>query len=306
MARGDMAVAGTQAYDRIRSAAKAAKQDVQFAFQRFALERLLGRIEASPWAGRYALKGGMLMLALPGGMNRPTEDMDLSSATGVTLEELKAALEEVCAAEPAQEDGLTFVLDAKNTGILRVPSPHVTVRAKLDAELHTRYSPVRIRLVLDVSQGEGIYPGLQRIRLPQTCKGFEPPELACYPWETVVAEKLHAITMHGALNTRMKDYFDLIAISRNLDMPTERLAEAVVVAFGTSGRQIEAAPYGLTAQFAAAKEKDWRAFTGKRGLLHAPASMDEAVATVREAYLPVLRRATEIRVAPPAPGPAPF
>lgn len=305
MARDSLLPVGTQTYDRIRSAAKAAKKDVQFAFQRFALERLLVRIEESRWAGRYAVKGGMLMLALPGGMNRPTDDMDLSSRTGITLEELRETLLEIVAAEPSIEDGLTFSLDEGRTRILPVDSPHPTVRAMLDAVLHNRYSAVRLRVTLDVSQGEGIYPGLTRIRMPQTCKGFDPPELPCYPWETVVAEKLHAILMHGAANTRMKDFYDLIAISRHMDMPVEALAEAVVIAFATSGRPIDTNPYGLTQEFAAAKEKDWKSFAWKRGLPDAPATMSETVTIVRDVYLPVLEMAAE-RVAANSDVIAPF
>lgn len=305
MARDDMAQVGTRIYDRIRNTARAERRDVQFAFQKFALERLLARIEASPWAGRYAVKGGMLMLALPGGMSRPTEDMDLSSTSEVTLEGLKEALREVAAAVPEQEDGLVFSLDEAKTRVMLVESPHPTVRAMLDAELRTRYAPVRMRIMLDVSQGEGIYPGLSRIRLPVTCKGFEPPELPCYPWETVVAEKLHAILQHGAGNTRMKDFYDLVAISRNMNLQEEAMAEAVVIAFAASGRPILTDPHGLTEGFAMAKEGEWNAFAAKRKLPHAPSTMVEAVSLVRDFALPVLELAAE-KAEARATAPAPF
>lgn len=307
MSRDDFAKVGQPTYDRIRAAAKSAKQDVQFAFQRFALERLLARIEESRWAGLYALKGGMLMLCLPGAMNRPTEDMDLSSSREVSLDDLKEALREVCAADPRQEDGLTFELDEGRTRVLKVDSPHPTVRAMMDARLHTRNSAVQVRIMLDVSQGEGIYPSLRRVRLPQTCKGFEPPELSCYPWETVVAEKLHAIVMHGAGNTRMKDYFDLIAIADNGHIPVEQLAEAVVVSFAVSGREIQPAPFGLTDEFALLKDKDWKAFVKNRRLPSAPSTMAEAVARVREFALPILGLAARRQAEAAAPdAPTPF
>jgi hypothetical protein len=296
MARDDLTDVGARTYDRIRATAKAAKQDVPFAFQRFALERLMVRLEESRWAGLYALKGGMLMLSLPGTMKRPTEDMDLSSSGEVTLEELKDVLTDICAAAPLQEDGLTFDLDHKATRELRVDSPHPTIRAMIDARLHTRHAPVQVRVMLDVSQGEGIYPELRRARMPQTCKGFEPPEIACYPWQTVVAEKLHAILMHGMSSTRMKDYYDLIAISRHMDMSVDELAEAVVVAFAVSGRPIIVEPPGLSDAFAATREKDWKSFLAKRKLVDAPETMQEAVAAVRAFATPVLEAAAGMAV----------
>jgi hypothetical protein len=38
--------------------------------------------------------------------------------------------------------------------------------------------------------------------------------LHAYPRETVVAEKLEALTKLGLLNSRMKDYYDLALLSR--------------------------------------------------------------------------------------------
>lgn len=304
-ARGDLSAAGTPVYDRIRATAKAAKQDVPFAFQRFALERLLARLEDTPHAGGYAVKGGMLMLCLPGAANRPTEDLDLSSSRDIGLDELVAVLREVCAAAPRQEDGLTFELDEGKCRTLKVDSPHPTVRAMIDAQLHNRYGAVRIRLMLDVSQGEGIHPELRRVRLPQTCKGFEPPEVPCYPWETVVAEKIHAIVCRGATNTRMKDYYDLVNIAANTDIPAERFAEALVVTFSGMSTPIETEPYGLTGDFAEDKEGEWKAFCGRRKLGHAPATMAEAVERVRGFAAPLLARAAEMERAAAA-SPAPF
>ncbi len=301
MDRVNLADIGARTYDRIRATAKANKQDVPFAFQRFALERLMVRLEESQWGGRYALKGGMLMLSLPGTMKRPTEDMDLSSSTEVSLDELKTVLTDICGAEPLQEDGLTYELDQKATRELRVDSPHPTIRAVIDARLHTRHAPVQVRVMLDVSQGEGIYPELRRARMPPSCKGFEPPEIACYPWQTVIAEKLHAILMHGMSGTRMKDYYDLIAISRHLDIPTDELAEAVVVAFAVSGRPILTEPPGLSDAFADSREKDWKSFSAKRKLVDAPATMKEAVTLVRAFATPILLSAAEKSGSYPSP-----
>jgi len=43
---------------------------------------------------------------------------------------------------------------------------------------------------------------------------FPAPVLRAYPKETVVAEKLEALTALGLLNSRMKNFYDLALLSR--------------------------------------------------------------------------------------------
>ena len=293
---------GTKVYDRIRAAARAAKTDVEFAFRKFAFERFMARLEASEWAGRYAVKGGMLMLSLPGGMPRPTDDLDLSADAGMDMDGLVRVLSSVASMVPEREDGLSFALDVPSCHVMRIDSVNPTVRATIDAVLAHAYGRTAMRLKFDVSEGDDIHPGLTRVRLPASCRGFEPPELPCYPWETVVAEKLHAIVQHGASNTRMRDYFDLISISRHADLDVEAMARAVAVVFGSRDRPVETEPFGLTAAFAASKETEWKRLLARKSLNSGPKTMAEAVAAVRCFAVPVLSRAAALRsVAGPKP-----
>jgi len=75
---------------------------------------------------------------------------------------------------------------------------------------------------------------------------FPAPVLRAYPKETVVAEKLEALTALGLLNSRMKDFYDLALLSRMYPFEGERLAEAIVATFHHRGTTIEAEPIGLT------------------------------------------------------------
>jgi predicted nucleotidyltransferase component of viral defense system len=58
-----------------------------------------------------------------------------------------------------------------------------------------------------------------------------PPRLKAYPKETVVAEKLEAIVDLGEANSRMKDYYDLIALSRLFAFDGTTLSKAVAATF---------------------------------------------------------------------------
>lgn len=294
MERASLTSEGTKIYDRIRGVAKSKKQNVDFAFRKFAMERLIVRLEESEWCGLFALKGGMLMLCLPGGMNRPTDDLDLSSPPGTDAAALLETLAVVCAATPSKEDGLKYQVDVDACHVMRVDSVNPTMRAMIDAVLHHAYGRTEMRLKLDVSEGDEVFPEMKRLRMPESCKGFEPPELRCYPWETVVAEKLHAVAQHGAANTRMRDYFDLVAIHRNAEFDPETLAQAVISVFGIRNREIDPEPFGLSDEFAASKENEWKRLLARKSLSGAPATMSEAVRLARAFAGPILARAAEL------------
>ena len=44
-----------------------------------------------------------------------------------------------------------------------------------------------------------------------------PPRLLCYSLESAIAEKPEAIVKLGTLNSRMKDFYDIWALSRRFD-----------------------------------------------------------------------------------------
>jgi len=59
-----------------------------------------------------------------------------------------------------------------------------------------------------------LFPAPTEVEYP-TLLEFPAPVLLAYPWETVIAEKLEALTKLGLLNSRMKDYYDLALLSRS-------------------------------------------------------------------------------------------
>ena len=87
----------------------------------------------------------------------------------------------------------------------------------------------------------------------------------------------------GVANSRMKDYFDVRALTREGAIESEQLAHALSATFMRRGTPLpEALPFGLSDEFARdpAKIAQWRAFLG-RNRLDAP-SFAEVVAEVRD------------------------
>jgi hypothetical protein len=86
---------------------------------------------------------------------------------------------------------------------------------------------------IDIGFGDVIIPEPNEVQYP-TLLEFPPPVLRGYPKETVVAEKLEAITALGLLNSRIKDYYDLALLSRAFIFEGQLLVTAIRATFRTS------------------------------------------------------------------------
>ena len=78
---------------------------------------------------------------------------------------------------------------------------------------------------IDVGFGDTIYPKPKVIDYP-VILDFPKPRLVGYPAESVVSEKFEAMVKLGLLNSRMRDFYDIWLIMRQLDFNGARLSEA--------------------------------------------------------------------------------
>ena len=119
------------------------------------------------------------------------------------------------------------------------------------------------------------------------------PVLQAYPKETVIAEKLEALTALGLLNSRMKNYYDLAVLSRMYSFQAEHLLEAIMATFRHRDTRIDTEPIGLTEAFYAdpAREIQWRAFVRRSRFTKEPRDLERLVAEVRSFVFPLLAAA---------------
>lgn len=80
---------------------------------------------------------------------------------------------------------------------------------------------------MDIGFGDAVTPAAQEIVYPTLLDDLPSPRMRVYPRETVFAEKLEAIVSLGMANSRMKDYFDLLALARENAMNAAQLGAAV-------------------------------------------------------------------------------
>lgn len=278
---------GISVQARLKNLSKTSSMDMPSLLRRYVQERLLYRLSASGYAERFALKGGLLMAAYnDGDLTRPTEDIDFNGlGEGGSIEELRETLIKVLSA-PAEDDGVVFMLDSMTiakdrTGI--VPGGKIVMNAKVGT--------ANVDLRVDVGFGNPVTPAVSWIDFPSLLSEISPaPTTAAYPLETVIAEKLHAMAQFGVSNTRVKDYYDILMLSRRHRFEGDLLAEAVERTFAHQRRPIEEDFTGLSPAFVRTAAPIWKKFCAKLPS-HPGIELEEAVREVSDFVSPVVENA---------------
>lgn len=275
---------GASVRQRLLNQSRAQNRPFQELLQYFAMERFLYRLARSPHADRFILKGALLLTAWRAPLSRPTMDIDLAGRTNNQLDHIQELVGAVCeiAVDP---DGIEFNRASIDVSRTKEDADYEGVRV----QFHANLARARIPMQLDIGFGDVITPGPAEIEYP-TLLNFPAPVLQAYPRETVVAEKLEAVTALGLLNSRIKDYYDLAVLSRMYPFEGERLAQAISATFRHRGSTIEAEPIGLTRAYCddRARTLQWRAFVRRSRFGEAAGDLTHLVDEVRLFALPVL------------------
>ena len=245
--------------------------------QYYAMERFLYRLGCSPHRDRFVLKGALMLLAWHLERSRATRDIDLLGFTNNSPENLKSLLADICRVEVAVDDGMTFDPSTIKTLRIKEDAEYEGVRATFTGYLGTARFPMQI----DIGFNDIITPGPQRLAYPALLE-FPPPELNGYTPETVIAEKLEAMIMLAALNTRMKDFFDIWLMSRHLTFNLKSLCTAIRNTLERRGTAWNAKPTILfNEEIWTEKQIQWTAFLRKSKINYAPATFSEVAAAIR-------------------------
>ena len=136
---------------------------------------------------------------------------------------------------------------------------------------------------IDIGFGDVVTPAAQAVTYPTLLADVPAPTLRAYPKATVVAEKLHAVSVLGMTNSRMKDFFDLWVLLHDTTMDDAELQRAIEATFARRGTALPSMqPIGLSDAFTedATKQVQWRAFLKKNRL--EAMDLGEVVKYVRE------------------------
>lgn len=248
---------GASVRARLLNVAKQRNQQFQLLLTRFALERLLYRLSLTAHRDRFVLKGAVLITTWLDNPHRPTRDIDFLGFGDPSPETVLNAFREICAV--TVEDGIEFDVAALRVDQIREELEYGGLRIRTIATV----AGARVNVVIDVGFGDAIEPGIEETEVP-VLLDLPAPRLRAYARETVIAEKFQAMVMLGRANSRMKDYYDIWALSRTHEFADGRLARAIAATFARRQTEIPVEPPdALTIAFAEdpMKLRQWAAFT---------------------------------------------
>ncbi len=242
----------------------------------YAMERFLYRLSKAEFVNDFVLKGALLFTAWNVKERRTTLDIDLLAHYSNQILAIEKVVKEVCAVN-ATPDGLRFDPDSVVGAKIKEDADYEGVRVKFTGFL----GKSRIPMQIDFGFGDTTYPLPKMINYP-VILDFPAPRLKGYAPETVVSEKFEAMVQLGALNSRMKDFYDIWLLMRRFDFQGSILTEALKRTF--EQRKIDL-PQGskLLADEIYDERSDrqtlWKAFLTKGGIKHAP---DKLATTAKE------------------------
>ncbi len=266
-------VASNQA--RLLQHSRALGVDHQLTLVRFAGERLLYRLAASEYAGKFVLKGAALMLLWLGEKIRPTKDIDLLGSGDTSAEELKRVFTALCE-QSVVGDGLDFLVHTVHVEAIGEQQEYGGMRVTLIAKLGN----IKIPLQVDVGVGDAVVPPAEILDYPGLLD-LPRARVRAYRPETSIAEKCEAMVRLALANSRMKDFSDIYSLASARSFDGETLRAAVAATFSRRQTAIPAPlPLALTSEFSSdtQKRQQWDAFARRNRFSDAPPNLDQVVA----------------------------
>jgi predicted nucleotidyltransferase component of viral defense system len=241
--------------------------------QYFAMERFLYRLSKSRYTDNFVLKGALMLTVWEAPLSRPTMDIDFLGQIDNNIEAIIAVTKDICG-QKVELDGITFDLTSIRGEPITEDADYAGVRVRFHGSLGTAH----FNMQLDIGFGDVVIPAPASLEYP-TILDLPAPRIRGYSKESSIAEKFEAMIKLGALNSRMKDFFDIWLLSRQFDFEGQRLAAAIEKTFSIRRADIQSEPIALTNSFAGdpAKVTQWRAFIRKNRLTNVPQDFGKVI-----------------------------
>lgn len=209
---------GGAAYLDLQKQARASGRPVQELLQLYVLEAFLDRLTRSTLSDAFALKGGVLLTAY--GQRRPTRDIDLQAQDmSNDVESVLADVVDVARIEIA--DGVEFRTSSASAAVIRDEDAYTGVRVSMGAGL----ASANLGFHVDVNVGDPVLPPPADVELPRLLGGSM--VVRGYPLEMVHAEKIVTAIARGTINTRWRDFMDVVGLAAHHAIDGDALIASV-------------------------------------------------------------------------------
>jgi len=249
--------------ERLKNIAKSSGKAFDTVLLLYFQERFLYRLSISDYRDKFILKGGLFLFSQTQFKARPTKDVDfLARQIANDLGILRELFITICSIDvPA--DGIVFQLDEMTTERIKEDADYEGVRIKVTAFL----GRMRKNLQFDIGFGDVVVPKPQLINYP-VLLDMAVPQVQAYSKESVISEKFEAMIALSAMNSRMKDFFDIYTLLTTNDFDGRILYEAVFETIQRRGTALEREHPLFQAKFADddSRIKQWTAFVRRLGI----------------------------------------
>lgn len=253
---------------RLLNKARNTGSEFELFLVRYACERFLYRLGESIERERCILKGATLLALWMEEPYRATRDIDLLAFGESDTDIVRELIATICSV-PCPDDGLVFELETLQVFPIRDNQLYGGQRANLRALLGS----ARISVKVDFGFGDVVTPGPVKARLPTLIDGVPAPVLYAYPQVTTIAEKFETMVQLGFVNSRMKDFYDIWALSDTFAFDGAELQQAVTRCFERRGTQFSAETpdvFAMAFYTNAARRDLWQAYGHQGELFKAP------------------------------------
>lgn len=270
---------------RLLNLARSENRPLNELLQYYAIERFLYRLGESKHQKNFVLKGAQMLRAWSAPLARPTMDIDLLGKVRNDIENLERIVRECCAIE--FEDGVSFDQESVKGDLIRKDAEYQGVRVLLKGTL----GKIRLHIQIDFGFGDVVFPAPIEIDLSQILD-LGKPHLLGYTPESAIAEKFQAMVALDLTNTRMKDFYDIWLLSKNLEFNGQILAQAIKATFERRSTPLpNTTPTALTSAFSQDenKQRQWKAFL-RKNRLDTEIDLDEVIREIEDFLMPIVLR----------------
>ena len=203
---------------KVRNISKGSNDVARAYIRIFFMERFLERVSHSEYKDQFILKGGMLAASLLGIDMRSTMDIDTTvKALPLTVDDITRIVNDICAIDIG--DNVTFEVSSISSIMDEFEYPGIRI------QLAGCLGKIRQPFKIDISTDDEITP--RAIEYDYRLM-FEERTIMLFSYnvETLLAEKLQTVLARNVANTRMRDFFDIYSISRQVNYSKDVLKKA--------------------------------------------------------------------------------
>lgn len=207
--------------DRLKLYCKDKSIEFNLALRFYMYERFIYRLSKSKYRDNFILKGGFYLSTLFGLDNRSTMDIDTAlKNSNLTEANILKMIDEIISIDG--EDNVKFHIDSCER--IRDEDEYGGLRVTLKFN----FENVVDKFHIDVATGDPIYPKAQKFGY-HSIIGNEKYSVWAYSIETSLAEKIETICSKLDTSSRMKDYYDIYLIYKNVysELNKDNFKEAV-------------------------------------------------------------------------------